>query len=61
MKNGFVEIVPTKPITSEAVNGYGDNYFGVIAMNCNIFKKVVVASWPGIYRVFGLELPKQYV
>ena len=43
MKNGFVEIVPTKPITSEAVNGYGDNYFGVIAMNCNIFKKVVVA------------------
>ena len=25
----------------------------------NIFKKVVMASRPGIYRVFGLELPKQ--
>ena len=27
-------------------------------MMLNISEKVGVASWPGIYRVFGLELPK---
>ena len=45
MRNGFVEILPKLPMTSEAVNGYDDNYFGVIALKCNLFKKVVVARY----------------
>ena len=55
---GFVAALGFKTLDSQPEKS-NMSPFGQIFMILNIFKKVAGVSWSGIYRVFGLELPKQ--